>query len=145
MRSYIRHPSEIPIEFRPEQGRTLQREVLNNVSCGGLSFQTHSAVEPGSLLWLCIRCVRPVFEARGRVSWCRWRRDHYEVGVEFMAPEDRYRARMVEQLCYIERYRRDVLRREGRRLTPEQAAHEWIDKYARDFPPIPATLPGHPA
>ncbi len=42
--------------------------------------------------------------------------------------------RMVEQVCHIERYRADVLEREGRALTGEQAAEEWIKRYAEDFP-----------
>jgi hypothetical protein len=42
---------------------------------------------------------------------------------------------MVEQLCHIEAYRRRVLQDEGRRLTDEEAAMEWIANYADRFPP----------
>jgi len=42
--------------------------------------------------------------------------------------------RMIEQICYIEHYRKEVLLNEGRRITSEQAALEWIEKYAQDFP-----------
>ena len=41
---------------------------------------------------------------------------------------------MVEQICHIEQYRREVLKKEGRRLSSEEAASEWIVKYASDFP-----------
>ena len=60
----------------------------------------------------------------------------YEVGVEFVMPDDEYRARMVEQLCYIEHYKRRVQAREGRELSGEQAAREWIEKYAAHFPDL---------
>jgi hypothetical protein len=41
---------------------------------------------------------------------------------------------MVEQICHIERYRNDVAQREGRQLTAEEAALEWISRYASSFP-----------
>jgi hypothetical protein len=40
---------------------------------------------------------------------------------------------MVEQLCLIENYRREVKLNEGRELDPERAAAEWIEAYAADF------------
>jgi hypothetical protein len=42
--------------------------------------------------------------------------------------------RLIEQICYIEHYRQEVLISEGRKLTSEQAALEWIEKFAQDFP-----------
>jgi hypothetical protein len=36
---------------------------------------------------------------------------------------------MVEQICFIEHYKNEVLETEGRALTSEQAAAEWIEKY----------------
>jgi hypothetical protein len=43
---------------------------------------------------------------------------------------------MVEQICHIEAYRRNILQTEGRVLDGRSAALEWIDKYAADFPLI---------
>lgn len=43
---------------------------------------------------------------------------------------------MVEQLCHIEHYKAEVLAREGRQLDGEQAAREWIRKFAHGFPAI---------
>ena len=48
--------------------------------------------------------------------------------------EDVFRARMVAQVCYIEDYRRSIARAEGRELSSEEAAGEWIAKYASKFP-----------
>ena len=66
----------------------------------------------------------------------RARRDGagYEVGVSFLDPEDVFRARMVAQVCFIEDYRRSIARAEGRELSSEEAAGEWIAKYAHKFP-----------
>ena len=43
---------------------------------------------------------------------------------------------MVEQICHIEQYKQDVFEKDGRRLSGEQAALEWIEKYATDFPEL---------
>jgi hypothetical protein len=41
---------------------------------------------------------------------------------------------MVEQVAYIESYKKQVREREGRTITGEQAAFEWIARYADSFP-----------
>lgn len=82
-----------------------------------------------------IDLVRPMFQGRARVVWCR-RSDelHYDVGVQFLDTNTGSRARIVEQICYIEQYKHDVFEGEGRTLSGEEAAIEWIHKYADDFP-----------
>ncbi len=137
MRQYIRHPSDIPIEFKPDSASYALQDRLTNVSRGGLSFLSPKEQSIGSTLWIKINYVDPAFEAPVRVSWCRPRTGgHYEVGVEFVAVEDEYRARMVEQICYIEHYKREIMRSEGRSLSSQEAAQEWIERYAKDFPPM---------
>jgi hypothetical protein len=42
--------------------------------------------------------------------------------------------RMIEQLCYIDHYKQSVELNEGRTLTGEEAAMEWIEKFAGKFP-----------
>lgn len=44
--------------------------------------------------------------------------------------------RMIEQICHIEHYRKEVERQEGRRLSSQDAADEWISRYAGDFPEL---------
>jgi hypothetical protein len=41
---------------------------------------------------------------------------------------------MVEQVCHIENYKKEIYRAEGRLLSSEQAAMEWIIRYASRFP-----------
>ena len=38
------------------------------------------------------------------------------------------------QLCHIEHYKQMVLRTQGRSLSGQQAALEWISKFAEQFP-----------
>lgn len=139
MRSYIRHPVDIPISCQPAapgDGHTMaaQHPHLKDVSAGGLSFFSTVALGVGSTVCIHIDVVKPPFDAEARVTWCHPEADGFLVGLSFVEPDVEYQARMVEQLCHIEHYRKTVARVEGRQLTPQQAAMEWIEKYARDFP-----------
>ena len=134
MRSFIRHPSNIPIDFQLEELVVEGNEYLKNVSIGGLAFNSKSKLDIGSVIRIKIPLVQPVFQALGRVTWCRPEDDHFEVGIEFLDENDTFRARMVEQICHIEDYKQEVLRKEGRKLSGEEAASEWIQRCAVKFP-----------
>jgi len=134
-RKFIRHPSDIPIEFSPADGTpAAQVGQAHDVSFGGLSFEAEHCPAPGTIIQLRIPTVKPPFETRGIVVWCRCLAERYEVGVRFFESSDAFKARMVEQICHIEQYKRDVLAREGRKLTGAAAAREWIEKHAAKFP-----------
>jgi hypothetical protein len=139
MRQFIRHPVDVPIEIRTSRAASGASVLTHDVSLGGLAVNSAEPVEPGALIEVRIPYVEPVFEARARVAWCRPRRDGagYQVGVTFLDAQDAFTARMVEQICHIEDYRKSVARVEGRQLSPEDAAHEWISKYAANFPRLP--------
>ncbi len=51
-------------------------------------------------------------------------------------PEDAFRARIVEQVFRIKEYQQQVLENEGRRLSDQDAASEWIARFAGDFPEL---------
>ena len=52
--------------------------------------------------------------------------------IEFYA-QDLFKAKMVEQLSQIEHYRNRLWVEEGRIIDGEQAAQEWIARYAKEF------------
>ena len=134
MRRFIRHPADIPIEVSAGDQLVHAIRHLDNVSLGGLAIQSDGELEPGIVVEVRIRFVRPMFETKARVVWCSACEGGFELGVEFLDPEDAFRARMVEQVCYIENYKKVVYETEGRLLTAEEAAMEWIGKYASQFP-----------
>lgn len=134
MRNYMRHPSDIPIDFQQEEVAEAHSDHLKNISQGGLAFHSSSALSPGTIIRVKIPLVLPVFQALGRVTWCQSMGDYFEIGVAFLDCDDIFRARMVEQICHIEHYRQQVLEKDGRELTSEQAAEEWIQHYAPGFP-----------
>ncbi len=134
MRNYIRHPSDIPIQFVEGEQQAPVSHAMNNVGYGGLSFNSDKPLAKGTQLHICINTVDPVFEADGIVVWCKQEGNDFVIGMEFTNKEDIFLARMVEQVCHIEHYKKEIFEKEGRKLTSKQAANEWISKYARVFP-----------
>jgi hypothetical protein len=135
MRQFMRHASNVPVEIRRVGDAAEISGSGKNVGFGGLAFLTETAFPPDTTVALRIPCVRPVFEvAAARVAWCKREGGQYAVGVQFPDSDVAFRVRMVEQICHIENYRRDVEIQEGRKLTTEEAAKEWIRRYGSSFP-----------
>ena len=136
MREFIRHPATVPIEIEELEGDVNYNfNTLSNVSFGGISCFSAEPIEKGKKLKIRVNCVNPDFEIIGKAIWCRAKNDLYEIGVEFVVTKDEvFHLRMVEQICHIEHYKNEILRTEGRELSSEEAAQEWIKKYADKFP-----------
>ncbi len=135
MRSFIRHPSDIPIEYQMDDyGSGAGHEHLHDIGHGGLSFSSSQELAAGAPITIRISHLQPAFEVEGRVAWCRKEGSGFVIGVSFLQAGDRFRVRMVEQICHIEHYKSEVLENEGRVISGEQAACEWIDRYAGSFP-----------
>ena len=132
MRNYIRHPTSIPIHI--SAGAQASAEVtVNNLSAGGLSFVTNIPVKVGTVVDLMIPCVNPDYQGEGIIVWRRNQPpEGFEVGVRFANDDEYFRVRMVEQICQIEEYRQQ-LAEVGRKLSAEEAALEWINRFAADF------------
>jgi hypothetical protein len=137
-RRFIRHPADVPIEVSmgvdPGSDSAVQEAGTRDVGLGGLAFECRSCPAQGQLVEVRIPSVTPEFRTLAKVVWCRRLAGSYEVGVAFLDSSDAFRARMVEQVCQIERYRRQVQEQEGRELSGADAAREWIGKYAARFP-----------
>ncbi|MGH8726613.1 MAG: PilZ domain-containing protein [Burkholderiales bacterium] len=134
MRAFLRHPSDIPIEIARNDHEIGER--LSNVSFGGLACESHEFLEQDTVVQIRVPTITPSFATTGKVVWCKKRNGDYDVGIQFLDESDLFLTRMVEQLCHIELYRKEVRESEGRQLSGEEAAREWILKYAHDFPAI---------
>ena len=133
-RKFIRHPSDIPIEIYLEDVVSDSSEYLNNIGLGGLSFKSKVSLKQDTVIRIKIPLIHPVFEATGRVCWCEEDNGIFNVGVEFMEIDSLFRVRMVEQVCHIEHYKKEISSKEGRDVSGEEAAVEWIKKFAKQFP-----------
>ena len=132
-RAFIRHTINVPLEVKLVPGAEAQSNEGINISEGGLAFTVDACLPNDSIIELRIPTVTPPFEAQARVAWCRAEGAKYLVGVQFLESTDAFQSRMVQQVCAIEQYRQEQMR-EGRTLDNQQAASEWITKYAGRFP-----------
>jgi len=144
MRRYIRHPSDMPIDFQINENEAPIAQRMRDVSLGGLCFTADRPMQRGTHIRINIPVViqgavesggmPKSFEADGVVAWCKKEGQSYAVGVQFADQSTQFGLRMVEQVCHIEHYRYDVLQEQGRVLSSEEAAREWVERYAAEFP-----------
>ncbi len=135
-RKFIRHPSEIPIKFTLSEVAADKTEYLRDISLGGLSFRSKVDIPLNSHIAINIPIANPKLKIPGIVVWSKKHKNHFDVGVEFNCLANKFQVRMLEQICYMEEYKQEILEKEGRVLTSEEAAIEWIAKYAADFPEL---------
>ncbi len=133
MREFLRHPSDIPVDVRILRDPDSRQAQLKDISVAGLCCRVSRPIASGSHVEFTVPSLDSDYCGRGIVIWCRPLEESYQLGIQFLSDRDSYRARMVAQLCQIEHYRREVEHREGRYMDGEQAAMEWINRYAEDF------------
>jgi hypothetical protein len=92
------------------------------------------SIEPGTPLSVAIDVGGERHRFLTQVVMARPTDSRFEVGLCVGDEDEGFRLRMVEQLLHIEAYRRRVEEREGRMLSAEGAAREWIERYAGAFP-----------
>lgn len=109
-------------------------DFLCEIGPSGLVFASATKLQIGTSIHVRLPVTRPVLQTAGCVISCRPEQGYFKVGVQFAGKIDRFHARMVQQVCRIERYRRELHEREGRNLSLQEAALEWIGRFAQDFP-----------
>jgi hypothetical protein len=138
-RQFIRHPSDVPIQVTldwvdEEVDYDSVDQSLTNVSLGGLSFQSMQALDTNQRVRVSVPVLKGDNSLSGTVVWCEASKNGFEIGLEFEGSQEIFRLRMIEQICHIEHYRKEVMLIEGRDLSTNEAAKEWISRYAGDFP-----------
>ena len=140
IRKFIRHPSGVPIQvtldFAEDENDETVDQTITNVSLGGLAFISQKPLELLERVRICIPVLNQDNYLVGNVVWCEKVGDGYEIGIEFEKSKDVFRLRMIEQICHIEHYRKEVEESEGRELNAQEAAKEWISKFAGEFPAL---------
>jgi hypothetical protein len=131
-RKFFRHPVDVPIQVFPQELNAGKYVPMSDIGEGGIAFQTNVFFEDGARLKVRIPHVHPPFEAMGVVCWHRSLDDQLEIGLMFLDEETAFRVRMVEQICQIEKYRKQLLAG-GKSASFQDAASEWIEKYAASF------------
>lgn len=134
--SYIPHPREIPVRVtvRKASGTVFRR--LENPGLGGIRLICQQPHRPGLLVDLDVRVCGEWRQLRGLVVSLRDVEAGYEVGMGFLSRSDAFEGRMIEQACHIESYKQGISRTQGRNISAEQAAREWIGRFSATFPPL---------
>lgn len=131
---FIRHPSDFPIRCR----RVLnwRRSAHIGVDRGnlGVCFESPRFIASGNMVELSVRLRGETQRFRGKVVLVRDISFGYEIGVWMASMADTARMRIVEQICHIESYLNEKRERVGETVTRENAAQEWISKFAGTFP-----------
>ena len=83
MRRFMRHPSDVPIEYELYGKLDANQKPLKNYSEGGLCFITDEWIEPDAEIHLGFPTHPSVVKAEGTVVWCKPIDGHFEVGVRF--------------------------------------------------------------
>ncbi len=133
MGNCIQHPESIPVELK-----ILTNSKFSNVSDRGplnlkLQFPSNDLLEPGTIVEINFPVRKNPFNVTAIVETCEANNGIYNVKVYFPDRNNEFRARLIEQVCYIERYRAEILNNEGRELSGQEAAVEWISKFASNF------------
>ena len=135
IRRHVRHVTGIPVEVNLEyhQNYEASEDTITNVSIGGLCFIADDRLDIHESIQVRFPLLDEGTCIDGKVVWCNKIERGYEVGLEFDDPEEVERLKMIEQICQIEDFRKNEEQQRGRRLSSEQAAREWISRYAGDF------------
>ncbi|MBB4864472.1 asparagine synthetase B (glutamine-hydrolyzing) [Pseudomonas nitritireducens] len=134
MRQFLRHPCDFPVELVIRKQTFLPRQRLHNISLGGVACNSPRGFRRGTSIELRIPLLGDSARYPGIIAWSRKLASDYRVGIAFIDEDTLFRARMVEQVCQIEQYRRQQEQASGTSLPFEQLALEWIAQNAADFP-----------
>jgi hypothetical protein len=135
IRRHVRHVTGIPVEVSLDFNHSYQTgdDSITNVSLGGLCFIASDRLDINDSIQVRFPVLKQEKSLEGKVVWCSKTPRGYEVGLEFSDPAEVERLKMIEQICLIESFRKEQEQRGGRRLSSEQAAREWVNRYAGEF------------
>lgn len=131
----LRHPGGLATRYSLASETQARIGKLKDLGLGGLGLYCREPLFPGASVEVVV-----IMSSDGSIAlpaivlWCRSREVFFEVGARFEHTVDPFQARMLEQICYIEAYRRRIWETTGRTPSIDGAALEWIRKFASRFP-----------
>ena len=118
--------SGLSIRLRPERKHGAHPRTIQNVSLGGIACYSDEPVATGDRVAVEMLVGGQQLLLQGIVVWCRAGGGRFELGVRFDEGPADTRERMCRDLAEIEQYRHEVLLLEGRQLSSDAAALEWM-------------------
>ena len=130
---FVSHPRDLPLDITLIEDQPFPQITEDRAGFVGITYVTLRPFDNGRSVRITLEEIDPNFCVSGRIAWCTKETDGYHIAIEFPTKEECYCVRMIEQLSQIEHYRRQA-KIEGRRLNYNEAAAEWIQKFAASFP-----------
>ncbi|MEL0636639.1 MULTISPECIES: energy transducer TonB [Marinomonas] len=130
---FVAHPKELPLEITLIEDQAFPTLMEERDGFVGITYLAAQHLERGRSVRITLQEIDPNFCVTGRVVSCCNEVGEYRIAIEFPIKDECYCVRMVEQLSQIEHYRRQA-KTQGRRLNYNEAAAEWIQKFAASFP-----------
>lgn len=131
---FIKHPSDIPLDFCIDAPPPYVAAQMLNVHVGGMVFEARTSLPIGAHIHLTVNLKGNDFALTGIITHCIYMNDERcNVGVQFEKDDEHHAMRMIEQACHIEHYRKQACEY-GRLMSEEEAAKEWIERFAAHFP-----------
>ncbi|NVZ99814.1 PilZ domain-containing protein [Pseudomonas gingeri] len=130
---FLPHPVDVPVKLTLLEHSCISRHRLRTLSLGGIACPSPRAWRHGSALEMCIPSLGEAACYSGYVAWCLKRKHAFLVGIAFVDEQTLFGARMSEQLCQIERYRKVREQQNAQPQNIEAIAQEWVQQHANDF------------
>lgn len=132
-RHFIRHPLSLPLTYKvikPGLSNALEdmRSETINVSIGGLLFPAKHPVEPNSMIALKMPFEDKIFNIKAKVVRCvnNPETKFYDIAVSFFRLSEAFKAKMIEQIYLIVKYRDLLTLQSGKEVSLEEASRKWI-------------------
>lgn len=132
MGRFLPHPEEIPVELTLQKHECISGQRLHTISLGGVACNYHRAWRRGTALQIRMPSLGESACYLGYVAWCLRRKHGYLVGIAFVDEQTLFGARMGEQICQMERYRRQY-GAHAQANDIEALALEWVHQHADEF------------
>jgi hypothetical protein len=129
MARFLPHPGDVPVQLTLGDQPDISRGRLHTISLGGVACQSPRAWRCGTALQMRIPSLGPLACYPGFVAWCLKRKQGYLVGIAFTDEQTLFGARMVEQVCRIERHCQQL----ANTCEPGALALEWVEQHAAEF------------
>lgn len=137
-RVFIRHPVSLTVHCQKQGHVDVADHEIRDISFGGMYFVSAEAYVPGDMVTMDFPALTVRSRIGGEIIWSspldREDGGKFANGLKFLNKQVLLLARMIEQMCCIEKYRQARVAHGQPGITGDQAALEWIRSCAARFP-----------
>jgi hypothetical protein len=130
---FVEHPSSIPIDTEALEISSYSESAPG--SFWGLKIQSVRQAPLGAPICITFALGKGKIKAQGKIVRCEANGDGYDLWVQFSSFIDCHKARMAEQACQMEAWRKEQ-ESHGETLEPNLAYSKWLNLFSSGFPAI---------